>query len=177
MTTRGSEATPAAETRNWRLWLSGRSSYNFIMGELRLRCNQKLPLSFIMHVSQSMKSSLTRFAGCVSLYEKSTWQYPLPYLFIQFKQCNHDKVIPAKIYEWVHVSSRSTGRGIGVLVLVTESNTPHDRSYYYGGPEGTSHIANIFANICDVANIFANIFANICDVANIISYFVAHFVA
>ena len=37
----------------------------------------------------------------------------------------------------------------------------------YGGPEGTSHIANTFANICDVANIFANIFANICDVTNI----------
>ena len=40
-------------------------------------------------------------------------------------------------------------------------------SSLYGGPEGTSHIANIFANICDVANIFANIFANISDVANI----------
>ena len=65
-----------------------------LMGGLRLRCSQELPLSYIMHVSQWMKSSLTRFAGCVSLYEKSTWQYPLRYLIIQFKWCNHDKIIP-----------------------------------------------------------------------------------
>ena len=33
-------------------------------------------------------------------------------------------------------------------------------SVIFGGPEGTSHIANIFANICDVANICKDI----CDV-------------
>ena len=45
---------------------------------------------------------------------------------------------------------------------------------YYGGPEGTSHIANMCAHVCNVVKQFANMCAHVCNVVKQFANMCAH---